>query len=323
MHVSDRDTQPAGHRPRHVVAQAHGPLGGRHRVVFLVVALATASILLLWLGQLAGAALLPLAGLLLYALRQRDRRARVLAQQIVGGRLDEKIEVRTGAWGDLSRAVNGLMQGQRVQERLRGAQPAPLPTEAVQALLGGQLSTTGESRMAAVLLVSCAPYTAHEHDQRAMLSTERALAQEMYDLAQHHSELLQPCGGAILLAFGAFADQPIGESLRAALAAAESLQRSWRAGAGGAAVPLVLSLSIGPTLAVVLPGLGYCVLGAPVEEAVQLQLLAHQMGQHGLISGERVYYARRQADGAGWQPTDLRIPEPNRMAQVVYARVES
>ncbi|MFL5802610.1 MAG: hypothetical protein ACJ8CR_12825 [Roseiflexaceae bacterium] len=320
--MSDINTQPAGHRPRHVAAQAHGRLGGRHRVVFLVVALATASILLLWLGQLAGAALLPLAGLLLHALHQRDRRARVLAQQIVGGRLDEKIEVRTGAWGDLSRAVNGLMQGQRVQERLRGAQPAPLPTEAVQALLGGQLSTAGESRMAAVLLVSCAPYTAHEHDQRAMLSTERALAQEMYDLAQHHSALLQPCGGAILLAFGAFADQPIGESLRAALAAAEALQRSWRGGDAGA-VPLVLSLSIGHTLAVVLPGLGYCVLGAPVEEAVHLQQLAHQMGQHGLISGERVYYARRQADGAGWQPTDLRIPEPNRMAQVVYERVEN
>jgi class 3 adenylate cyclase len=247
----------------------------------------------------------------------------VLARHIVGGRLDEKIEVRTGAWGDLSRAVNGLMQGQRVQERLRAALPAPLPAEAVQALLGGQLSTAGESRMAAVLLVSCASYPAHERDQHAILITGRVLAQEMYDLAQHHSALLQPCGGAILLAFGAFADQPIGESLRAALAAAEALQHRWRDSDACAIAPLVLSLSIGYTLAVVLPGLGYCVLGAPVEEAVQLQQLAHQMGQHGLISGERVYYARRQADGAGWQPTDLRIPEPNRMAQVVYARVES
>src|SRR5262245_36663156 len=162
----------------------HGPLDGRRRTILLIIVLSTATILLFWLGQLAGAVLLPLVGLLLHALRHRDQRARMLAQQIGRGRLDEKIEVRTGAWGELSRAVNGLMQGQRVQERLRAALPTPLPTEAVQALLGGQLSTAGESRMTAVLLVSCAPYPAHERDQHAILITGRALAQEMYDLAQ-------------------------------------------------------------------------------------------------------------------------------------------
>jgi hypothetical protein len=190
--VSDVDTQPAGQHHHHVAAQSHGPIDRQYRVILLVATLIIASILLLWLGQLAGAVLLPLAGLLLYTLRQRDRRARQLAQQITYGHLDKKLEVRSGAWGDLNRAVNGLMQGQRVQKRLHDALPAPLPTEAVQALLGGQLSIAGESRTAAVLLVSCAPYTAHEHDQHTILITWRALAQEMYDLAQHHGALLQP-----------------------------------------------------------------------------------------------------------------------------------
>src|SRR5262249_40952820 len=148
--------------------------------------------------------------------------------------------------GELGRAVNGLMQAQRVQERRRALLPAPLPAEALQVLLGGQLSTAGEPRMAAMLLVSCADCAAHERNQRAALIAWRALAQDAYDLAQRHGALLQPCGGAILLAFGAFVDQPIGESLRAALAAAETLQRSWRSGDTSAVAPLVLSLAIGP-----------------------------------------------------------------------------
>ncbi len=121
-----------------------------------MVALTAACGLLLWLGQLAAAVLLVLAGLLFHALRQRDRRTRALAQQIAAGHLDEKIEVRSGAWGELSRAVNGLMQEQRVQVRLRTVLPAPLPAAALQALLGGQLPAAGGARMTAVLLVSCA-----------------------------------------------------------------------------------------------------------------------------------------------------------------------
>jgi hypothetical protein len=229
-HMRDGKTQPTSNRPYNFTAPTHDPLRGWHRGALLIVALALVSGLLLWLGQLAGAALLLLAGLLLHALRQRDRRARALARQIAAGRLDTKIEVGSGAWGDLSHAVNGLMQEQRVQVRLRTVLPTPLP--------------------------------------------------------------------------------------------AEALQRSWRDRDANTIVPLVLSLAIGQALTGLLPGLGYCVLGAPVEEAIQLQQLAHQMGQHGLISGEGVYYARRQADGPVWQPTDLRIPAPNRGAQVVYTHVE-
>jgi hypothetical protein len=72
-----------------------------------------------------------------------------------------------------------------------------------------------------------------------------------------------------------------------------------------------------------LPGLGYSVLGAPVEESVQLQQLARQAGHYGLVCAEGVYYALRNGGGTSWRPTDLRIPVRNRPAQVVYARIES
>src|SRR5262249_1456691 len=131
-----------------------------------------------------------------------------------------------------------------------------------------------------------------------------------------------PCGDAIMLAFGAFAEQSPGETLRAALAAAEALQRSWRDGAIKAGGPLILSLASGHALAIVLPGLGYCVVGGPVEQAGQLQHLARHARRQGLVCSEGVYYVLRHANGAGWQPTELRIPLADRPPQVVYGRVE-
>jgi class 3 adenylate cyclase len=322
--VIDADRQSASRRPHHAVQPAY-QARERLRTVLLIAALIAGTALLLWLGQPAAAALLPLTGLLLEAVIRRDRRARALAHWITVGQFDQKIEVRRGSWGDLDRAVNGLMQAQRVQQRLRAVLPEPLPQEAVRALLSGGLATRGAPRTAAVLLASCAGRAAgdRERGQRAALVAWRALAQEAQEQAQRHNALLQPCGDGIMIAFGAFAEQPAGESLRAALLAAEALGRNWRDGGINAGGPLVLSIAAGPALAAALPGLGYCLLGAPVDEAVQLQQLAIQSQQYGLVCGEGVYYVLRKANSAGWQPTDLRIPAPNRPAQVVYTRLES
>jgi class 3 adenylate cyclase len=280
--------------------------------------------LLLWRGEVAGAALLPLFGLLLAELVLRDRRARALAQQLGAGRLDQKIEVRRGAWGELDRAINSLLQEQRIELRLRAALPAPLPEAAMQALLGGELPGAGAPRMVAVLLASCAAraHYRHERGQRAAVAAWRALAQAAQDLAQRHNALLQPCGDAIMLVFGAFAEQPVGDSLRAAQAASAALQCEWRTGGFNAGGPLTLSLAIGPTLATALPGLGFCVLGAPVGEALQLQQVARDSRQYGLVCGESVYYALGQTAGQAWQPTELRLPAQNRAAQVVYTQLE-
>jgi class 3 adenylate cyclase len=274
---------------------------------------------LLWLGQTAGAALLPLTGLLLVVLRQRDRRARAIARRIADGQLSEKIEVRHGAWGELDRAVNGLLQEQRIERRLRAAQPAPLPDVAVRALLGGELASAGEPRMVAVLVASCtgrAPLQ-HERGQRAALLAWQALAHAMHDLAHCHGALLQPCGDAVMLVFGAFAEQTVGESLRAAQTAAEALRSNW-----DGAEHLALSLTIGSSLAAALPGLGFCVVGAPVGEAIELQQVARASRHYGLICGESVYYALRQAPGAAWQSQLGRPPDQNRASQVVYTQLE-
>jgi class 3 adenylate cyclase len=290
----------------------------------LIGGLVGAVMLLIWLRQPVGAALIPLVGLLLIKIERRNQFAHALAQQLSAGQLAEKLEVSPGGWGELSRAVNGLLQEQRVQQRLRLALPAPLPQEAMRALLGGTLPTSGKPRMTAVLLVSYA-YQALEQAERAEPMAAlawQALACAAQQEAQRHGALLHPCGDAIMLAFGAFEDQSSGQSLRSALATADTLLRSWCAGGATIGGPLILSLASGPALALALPGLGYCVVGAPVEQAVQLQHLAHRAGRQGLVCSEGVYYALRNSSEAGWQPTELRIPFANRSPQIVYGRVE-
>ncbi len=317
--MTEADTQPVRLHPRPVVQEAHVWSVRSPTAVLSGAALLLAAGLLLWTGQVAGAALLPLAGVLLLLLIQRDRRARAMARRIADGWLDEKLEVRPGAWGELDRAVNGLLQEQRIERRLRPAQPAPLPDAAVQALLGGELPDTGQPRMVAVLVASSAARAPlqHERGQRATLVAWQALANTAHDLARCHGALLQPCGDAVMLVFGAFAEQTVAESLRAAQAAAEVLRSEWRG-----AEHLALSLAIGSTLAAALPGLGFCVVGAPVGEALELQQLARASRHYGLVCGESVYQALRQVPGAAWQPTELRLPAQNRASQVVYRQLE-
>jgi hypothetical protein len=50
--------------------------------------------------------------------------------------------------------------------------------------------------------------------------------------------------------------------------------------------------------------------------------LARHARRYGLVCSEGVYYALRHSNRAGWQPTELRIPAPNRPPQVVYGRIE-
>ena len=303
--------------------RAIGSLHHHIRYAALIVIIAIAGIGLFLMGQLAALALLPLIVLLLLAIERRDRRTRALAARIADDRQVDKIEVPHGAWGDLARAVNGLLQERRVEQRLRAALPAPLPLEAVQSLLGGDLASGGQSRPVAVLLVG-APVRAPawEHGvRRAGLAAWQALALTAQQAAEQYGGLLQPCGDAVMLVFGAFEERPARESLRHALAAAALLQRAWRENQEAGA--LALALSSGHALAAALPGLGFCVVGAPVEQAVGLQQLAARARRSGLLCSEEAYHAFRRDDGAAWQPTDLRVSVANRPPQVVYRWGES
>ena len=298
--------------------RATGSFQHHIRFAALIIVFVIAGIVLILIGQFAALALLPLIALLLFAVDRRDRRAQALAARITDDRHFEKLEVPHGSWGDLARAVNGLLQDRRVEQRLRAALPSPLPLEAVQSLLGGDLATGGQSRTVAVLLVG-APVRAPawEHGlRRGGLAAWQALALTAQQAAQQHGALLQPCGDAVMLVFGAFEDRPARESLRQALAAAALLQRSWRDSADTGA--LALALSAGHALAAALPGMGFCIVGAPVEQAVGLQQLAARARRSGLLCSEEAYYAFRRDDGAAWHPTDLRVSVANRPPQVVY-----
>lgn len=303
MDVSTRSTGPSYHRFRFAA----------YTIIFLI-----AGIVLILVGQFAALALLPLIALLLLAVDRRDRRALALAARIADDRQLDKLEVPDGPWGELARAVNGLLQERRVAQRMRAALPSPLPLEAVQSLLGGDLAAGGQSRPVAVLLVG-APVRAPawEHGvRRGGLAAWQALALMAQQAAQQHGALLQPCGDAVMLVFGAFEERPARESLRHALAAAALLQRAWRDSAETGA--LALALSTGHALAAALPGMGFCVVGAPVEQAVGLQQLAARARRSGLLCSEEAYHAFRRDDNAAWQPTDLRVSVANRPPQVVY-----
>jgi class 3 adenylate cyclase len=306
-----------------VSTRATGSLQQHIRFAALIIMFTIAGILLFISGQFAALGLLPLIALLLMAVERRDRRAHELAARIADDRQFDKVEVPRGAWGDLARAVNGLLQERRVEQRLRAALPAPLPLEAVQSLLGGDLAAGGQSRPVAVLLVG-APVRAPawEHGvRRGGLAAWQALARTAQQAAQQHGGLLQPCGDAVMLVFGAFEDRPARESLRHALAAAALLQRAWRDSEEHGA--LALALSSGHALAAALPGMGFCVVGAPVEQAVGLQQLAARVRRSGLLCSEEAYLALRRDHGASWQPTDLRVSIANRPPQVVYRWGES
>jgi class 3 adenylate cyclase len=288
------------------------------RIAAYIVFFLITSIVLIFMRQFAALALLPLIALLLHAVDRRDRRALALAIRITDDRKFDKLEVPHGPWGDLARAVNGLLQERRVAQRMRAALPSPLPLEAVQSLLGGDLAAGGQSRPVAVLLVG-APVRAPawEHGVRhGGLAAWQALALTAQQAAQQHGALLQPCGDAVMLVFGAFEDRPARESLRHALAAAALLQRTWRDSDETGA--LALALATGHALAAALPGMGFCVVGAPVEQAVGLQQLAARARRSGLLCSEEAYHAFRRDDGAAWQPTDLRVSVANRPPQVVY-----
>jgi class 3 adenylate cyclase len=307
-----------------VSTRAAGLFNHRVRFAAIVVVLVITAALLVLAGQYAAIALLPLIVLQLRAIDRRDRQARALAERIADDRQIDKVEVPHGAWGELARAVNGLLQERRVAQRMRAALPTPLPIAAVQSLLGGDLASGGQSRPVAVLLVS-APARAPAWERgvrRSGLLAWQSLAEVAQAVAHRYGALLQPCGDAVMLVFGAFEDRPAGESLRDALAAAAQLQDDWRtlSEASGA---LALALASGHALAAALPGLGFCVVGAPVEQAVGLQQLAARARRSGLLCSEESYNALRRDTDAAWQPTDLRVSIANRPPQMVYRWGES
>jgi class 3 adenylate cyclase len=290
------------------------------RTIAIVVATVGITGFLVIVGQPVAAGLIPLIAGLLLVIEQRNARAQALARLIDARQMIDKLEVPPGAWGDLSRAINGLMQERRVEQRIRSLSAAALPNDAIEALLNGGLRRAAEPRHVAVLLVSFGG--AHQLNppaRHAALQAWQALADAARQQAHMHDALLQPCGDTIMLVFGAFSDRPADAALHAALGAANALRRIWSDIGVGAGKPLAISLAAGPALIAMLPGLGCCVLGTPVEQALQIERFALSAPHNRLLCSESAYYVLRRANGTGWSPTEYRALGSDGKTHVVYS----
>jgi class 3 adenylate cyclase len=290
----------------------------QHRLALIAIVVASISAALFVANQSVAALLVPLVAALAVEIVWRDARARVLAQQITTGQPSEKLEVPRGAWGDLSRAINSMVQQRRVQQRLQSAAPAGLPDAAVQAILSGELYGAHEPRMVSVLLLSAGRQRADDRARRTAIQAWQKLAASAHAHAQQHGALLQPYGDALMLVFGAFSEQGAAVTARAALSVGAALQGAWRAHTDGREGALVLSIATGPAWITMLPKLGCSVIGAPVQQASRIMQLAHEAHYDGPLCNEEMFYALRSRSRANWQPTSLRLHAQNRSPQPVY-----
>lgn len=155
---------------------------------------------------------------------------------------------------------------------LRDALPTPL---AALPLLGGDLLTAGQARQVAVLLVS-APVRGPAWEQGVRPAAAAAWHRAGKRGCRRRPALrgaaaaLRRCGDA-----GVWRLRRPGRAGSAARRACgrRRAEQGWRR-RRAALAPLSLALASGYALATALPGLGLCVVGAPVEQAVGLQQLA-------------------------------------------------
>jgi hypothetical protein len=79
-------------------------------------------------------------------------------------------------------------------------------------------------------------------------------------------------------------------------------------------------MASGTALVAMLPGLGYCVLGAPVDQVLTLGRLALGTPAFRLLCDESAYFALRRNAPQGWSLTSLRLPGEAGKPQPVYGR---
>lgn len=271
---------------------------------------------LVMVGQYVAAGMLPVVAVLLAAIDQRDARARALARQLRVAGPAEKLEVAPGDWGDLCRAVNGLVQERRLHEQVQEFAPS-VPPGGLRHLLDANSTGKGRQHMVAVLLVGVRGVQ-HLDAQRSttLVSAWQSLASAARTAAYEHNALLQPCGDSMMLVFGAFHEESAQRLLASATDVAQRLQRMWFASGGSGR--LALGITSGPAVVTIAPGLGCSVFGGPVEQALQIERLALSTPNTRLLCTESTYHAMRNVQGAAWRATDHCISTPEGRQQVVY-----
>jgi hypothetical protein len=244
-----------------------GQVGRRLRAALLIVALLAASLTALTRSSLVVPAILLVSIVVAWDRLALAADLRHLAAAVgVAEGDDAKLEVADGAWGELCHALNRLLQQRRAESQLRYLLPA-LPASGTARLSELRPPPEGLACDIAVLAVG----------QAGIAGDEVAGLREIAYVALHQAELydalLARWGEGVILIFGAVGSQGPGAALRGAHEAARAIGAAWAVALPGQSRRL--SLAAGRGRLVVLPGLGLTVVGAPVEQAMTLQELAH------------------------------------------------
>lgn len=274
------------------------------------------SLVFLYFQQPAAAVLTPLLGLLMAAILWRDTHARAITTLVSAGETLEKLEVPSGEWGDLTRAINGLLQERRRQQRLAQAMPLAIPDTALRSLLEDRSKPETDARLVVILLASTNELPFRDKPDVDSFEAWRACVEIARDQAQQHGALVQPSGNALLLVFGAFGDAPREAVITAALNTAEAISQSWQPRSERS--HLRLGLVAGSALIAPLPGLGFCAMGTVIEQADQLERLAGNLPHFRLIADETAYYTLRLLGGPTWQVTGQHLAGPDGRQRPVF-----
>lgn len=235
-----------------------GPAGRRLLVAIAAAPLIVLAIRFFPVASAAGLSLLA-AWLLIAAVRHEQALQKVAASLAVDG-AEPKLEVGPGALGELCRQINRVLQQRRTQQRLLTMLPSPPPAVAAR-LADLVVPPEGLAAQIAVLAIRL------PGGNESTAADLQMVAGEAVRQAALHGALLSRNGNVLLLSFGALGGTA-DAATRSAFRTAFGLHAAWHE-LPEAARP-ALCLTSGMVEALVVPGLGYTVIGAPLNEAVAL-----------------------------------------------------
>ncbi len=205
-----------------------------------------------------------LGGLLLIDAVRNEHAIQRLAGSLAADGAEPKLEVGAGALGDLCHQINRLLQQRRTQQRLLAMLPSPPPV--VIARLADLTVPPEGLTFPIVVLAMKVPGGAEPAAADLQLAAAEAVRQ-----AALYGALLSRSSNVLLMSFGALGGSPDG-AMRSAYRAAFGLHAAWQELPAAARPPLCLTS--GAADALVVPGLGYTLIGQPLSEAISLLAVA-------------------------------------------------
>ncbi|MEF3275482.1 MAG: DUF3329 domain-containing protein [Chloroflexus sp.] len=221
--------------------------------------------------------------LLLWERYQLFRAMRGLARQLQAGHFDSKLEVGTGAWGEVCHAINRIMQQWRAEQHMQRLQPAQPALRQTNQL---SLYPPVDGRVSPVAVLAVRRLAIADP-----LTEIRARVHFVREAVERQQALIQWSDDHVLLIFGALVAES--DPIRPAIAAVETITNA----ALTTGLPLPpFALCVGGGRVAVAPLLGLYVTGAPIEQA---SLLVRQSRPALVMCSEE---ASRQLRNAGILP---------------------